>query len=53
LTVGEYLTADGTSLAGKGITPDVRAADDPQTAPDEGLQKALAVLAEKAAVENR
>jgi carboxyl-terminal processing protease len=53
LTVGEYLTADGTSLAGKGISPDVRAADNPQTAPDEGLQKALAVLAEKAAVENR
>jgi len=53
LTVGEYLTADGTSLAGKGISPDVRVADNPQTAPDEGLQKALAVLAEKAAVENR
>jgi carboxyl-terminal processing protease len=53
LTVGEYLTADGTSLAGKGIAPDVRAADNPKTAPDEGLQKALAVLAEKAAVENR
>jgi len=53
LTVGEYLTADGTSLAGKGISPDVHAADNPQTAPDEGLQKALAVLAEKAAVENR
>jgi carboxyl-terminal processing protease len=53
LTVGEYLTADGTSLAGKGIIPDVRAADDPKTTPDEGLEKALAVLAEKAAVENR
>jgi carboxyl-terminal processing protease len=53
LTVGEYLTADGTSLAGKGITPDIRAVDNPRTSPDEGLQKALAVLAEKAAVENR
>ncbi|HEY7151549.1 MAG TPA: S41 family peptidase [Solirubrobacterales bacterium] len=53
LTVGEYLTADGTSLADKGIAPDVRAVDDPRTAPDEGLEKALAVLAEKAAVENR
>ena len=39
LTVGEYLTADGTSLAGKGITPDVRAVDDPQTAPDEGARR--------------
>jgi hypothetical protein len=27
--------------------------DNPRTSPDEGLQKALAVLAEKAAVENR
>ncbi len=53
LTVGEYLTADGTSLAGKGITPAVRAADDPSTSADEGLEKGLAVLAEKAAVENR
>ena len=25
LTVGEYLTSDGRSLAGKGIEPDVRA----------------------------
>jgi carboxyl-terminal processing protease len=53
LTVGEYLTADGTSLADKGIRPDVRAEDDPDTGPDEGLEKALQVLAEKAAVENR
>ena len=53
LTVGQYLTADGTSLAGKGIRPDVHAADNPKTAPDEGLRKALAVLAEKAAVQNR
>ena len=53
LTVGEYLTADGTSLAGKGIRPAVQAADDPKTPPDEGLEKGLAVLAEKAAVENR
>ncbi|MGH2924859.1 MAG: S41 family peptidase [Solirubrobacterales bacterium] len=53
LTVGEYLTADGISLAGKGIRPDVHAVDNPNTARDEGLDKALAVLAEKAAVENR
>jgi carboxyl-terminal processing protease len=53
LTVGEYLTADGVSLAGKGIHPDVRAVDNPTTPRDEGLEKALAVLAEKASVENR
>jgi carboxyl-terminal processing protease len=53
LTVGEYLTADGISLTGKGIRPDVHAADNPKTARDEGLDKALAVLAEKAAVQNR
>ena len=44
LTVGRYFTPDGTSLAGKGIHPDVRAKDDPKTKPDEGLAKALAVL---------
>jgi carboxyl-terminal processing protease len=49
LTVGQYLTADGTSLAGKGIRPDVRALDDPETKPDEGLQRALAVLGRKLA----
>jgi len=53
LTVGEYVTADGTSLAGKGIAPDVRAPDEPQTNRDEGLRKALSVLAETIAVENR
>jgi carboxyl-terminal processing protease len=53
LTVGEYFTANGTSLAGKGIKPDVRAVDDPETPRDEGLRRALAVLAEKMAVENR
>jgi carboxyl-terminal processing protease len=53
LTVGEYLTADGTSLAGKGIKPDVRAVDDPHTPRDEALRRALAVLAEKIAVESR
>jgi carboxyl-terminal processing protease len=45
LTVGEYFTADGVSLAGRGITPEVRAVDDPQTPRDEGLRRALAVLA--------
>jgi carboxyl-terminal processing protease len=45
LTIGEYFTADGTSLAGKGIKPDVRALDDPKTMPDEALRRAFAVLA--------
>ena len=49
LTVGQYLTADGTSLAGKGIKPDVRAADDPKTPGDEVLRRALRVLAPKLA----
>ena len=53
LTVGEYFTADGASLADKGIKPEVRAVDDPETPRDEGLRRALAVLAEKMAVENR
>jgi carboxyl-terminal processing protease len=45
LTIGEYFTPDGTNLAGTGVRPDVRALDDPQTKPDEGLQRALEVLA--------
>jgi carboxyl-terminal processing protease len=53
LTVGQYFTASGASLANKGIRPDVQAADREQTRSDEGLRKALAVLAEKMAVENR
>jgi carboxyl-terminal processing protease len=44
LTVGEYFTPDGTSLAGKGIRPDVRAVDRPATRADEGLRRALRVL---------
>jgi carboxyl-terminal processing protease len=45
LTVGEFFTADGISLAPKGIQPDVYAKDNPQTKKaDEGLQRALAVL---------
>jgi len=43
--VGEYFTPDGTNLAGKGIEPDVAAADRPGTPQDEGLQRALQALA--------
>jgi carboxyl-terminal processing protease len=45
LTIGEYLTAEGVSLAGEGIKPDVRAVDDLETRPDEALQRALRTLA--------
>ncbi len=44
LTIGQYLTPRGKSLAGTGIHPDVRARDNPRTAPDEGLRAALSVL---------
>lgn len=45
LTVAQYFTADGTSIAGEGIHPDVRAVDDPKTEDvDEGLEGALDVL---------
>jgi carboxyl-terminal processing protease len=45
LTVGEYLTADGVSLADKGIKPDVRATDARRTKRDEAVQAGLQVLA--------
>ena len=49
ITVGEYFTPDGRNLGprdGKrGLTPDVRSEDDPDTKPDEALEKALDVLA--------
>lgn len=44
LTIGEYVTADGVSLAGKGIQPAVRATDDPHTKRDEALRRALRAL---------
>jgi carboxyl-terminal processing protease len=46
LTVGEYFTPDGVNLAeSHGIHPDVKVSDDPTTKPDEGLERALKVLA--------
>jgi carboxyl-terminal processing protease len=45
LVVGNYYTPKGRNLNGKGVPPDVRAADDPATRPDEALQRALGVLA--------
>ncbi|MGH2985657.1 MAG: S41 family peptidase [Solirubrobacterales bacterium] len=45
LTVGEYLTADGDSLAGEGVKPEVRTEDDRSTRrEDEALERALEVL---------
>ncbi len=61
LTIGEYLTADGTSILGKGVQPEVKVADDPDTAirqapddlpalsGDEQQRRALAVLAQQIA----
>ena len=45
LVVGNYYTPSGRNLGGKGISPDIRAADDPDTRPDEALQRALSTLA--------
>ncbi|MET0822829.1 MAG: S41 family peptidase, partial [Solirubrobacterales bacterium] len=48
LTIGEYLTADGSSILGEGVQPDVRVADDPDTeGADEGLDRGLEVLGEE------
>jgi carboxyl-terminal processing protease len=47
LTIGEYLTRDGTSINGTGIEPDVKARDLLKTKPDEGRQAALETLAAK------
>ncbi len=44
LTVGEYLTRDGTSINHIGIKPDIKAPDRPATKVDEGLRKALSTL---------
>jgi carboxyl-terminal processing protease len=49
LTIGEYLTRDGTSIDGTGIPPEVKAKDLPATKPDEGLRRALQVLGDQIA----
>ena len=46
LTVGEYFTPSGENLARTGgIHPEVKAVDNPHTAPDEARQKALETVA--------
>ncbi len=47
LTVGQYLTRNGTSINDVGIPPQVKAKDNPSTKQDEGLQRALRVLAQQ------
>jgi carboxyl-terminal processing protease len=47
LTIGEYLTRDGTSINGTGIEPDLKARDRLKTKPDEGRQAGLEALAAK------
>jgi carboxyl-terminal processing protease len=49
ITVGEYFTPDGRNLGPRGdnpggITPEVEASDDPDTKPDEALEKGLEVI---------
>jgi carboxyl-terminal processing protease len=49
ITVGEYFTPDGRNLGPhdgeRGLTPDVKVEDDPDTKPDEALDEALGVVA--------
>jgi carboxyl-terminal processing protease len=46
LTVGEYFTPEGVNLAeSRGIHPELRVADDPETRVDEAKRRALGVLA--------
>jgi carboxyl-terminal processing protease len=47
LTIGEYVTRDGTSIDGVGIQPAVQARDKIRTKPDEGLDTALSILGSK------
>lgn len=45
LSVAHYLTPSGEDLSGRGLTPAIRAVDDPRTRTDEALVAALNVLA--------
>lgn len=49
LTVGEFFTADGVSLAGKGLKPDVKAPLAPDARRDTQLDKAYEVLGDEIA----
>lgn len=51
ITVGEYFLPSGRNLGGggvrkgAGVSPDIKASDDPETKPDEALQTALKTVA--------
>lgn len=47
LTVGEYLTADGSSILGDGVTPDLRAPDQNPADGDDTLDRGLDVVCEE------
>ena len=47
LTVANYYLPGGKTIGRGGLTPQVRARDDPKTGPDEALPKALEALLEK------
>ena len=47
LTIGSYYLPKGENLAGDGISPQVRAPDNPKTKRDEALPVALRVLQAK------
>jgi carboxyl-terminal processing protease len=44
LTEGEYLTADGTSILGTGVKPEVRVESQPSSSQDVALDRALQVV---------
>ncbi len=44
LTIAKWLTPSGRSIDDKGISPDIKVEDDPETEEDEVLQKATEVL---------
>jgi len=44
VTIAKYYTPSGVCIEGKGIEPDILIKDDPKTAKDEQLEKALEIL---------
>jgi carboxyl-terminal processing protease len=52
LTIGEYLTSNGTSIDHKGVVPDVKVPDKPQAKQDLVLKKGRQVLAGELAGES-
>ena len=49
LTVGEYLTADGSSILNEGVKPDVRAPDEDPADGDDTLDRGLEVVCDEIA----